>query len=76
MENIKENLSIIKEKFSNIRSLKTDIRNKISAGADNVIQESIEKRQLRRERVDVIKAFDELLKKPEILNVFRRLRDK
>ena len=83
MENIKETLSIleekrriIKEKLSNIKSLETDIINKVSAKADKIFQESTEERQLRMKTVDADKAFDELLKKPEILNVFRRLRDK
>ncbi|MBI0159404.1 MULTISPECIES: hypothetical protein [Snodgrassella] len=69
MENIEKNLSIIK-------SLETDIINKVSAKADKIFQESMEERQLRMKTVDADKAFDELLKKPEILNVFIRLRDK
>lgn len=83
MENIKETLSIleekrriIKEKLSNIKSLETDIINKVSAGADKIVQESMEERQLRMKTVDADETFSELLKKPEILNVFRRLRDK
>ncbi|PCL21288.1 hypothetical protein CPT77_02820 [Snodgrassella alvi] len=69
MENIEKNLSII-------RSLETDISNKISAGVDKIIQETMEERQLRMKTVDADEAFSELLKKPEILNVFIRLRDK
>ena len=69
MENIEKNLSIIK-------SLETDISNKISAGADKIFQETMEERQLRMKTVDADEAFSELLKKPEILNVFIRLRDK
>ncbi len=76
MENIKEKLRIIEKKFSIIMSLQTDIRNKISAKADKIVQESIGESQLRRKTVNVDKALDELLKKPEILNVFVRLRDK
>ena len=83
MEDIKEKLRIleenrrtIKEKLSNIRSLQTEIYNKISAGVDKIIQETMEERQLRMKTVDADEAFSELLKKPEILNVFRRLRDK
>lgn len=83
MEDIKEKLRIleenrrtIKEKLSNIRSLQTEIYNKISAKADKIFQESTEERQLRMKRVDANKAFSEMLKKPEILNVFIRLRDK
>lgn len=69
MENVEKNLSII-------RSLETDIINKISAGADKIFQETMEERQLRMKTVDADEAFSELLKKPEILNVFIRLRDK
>ena len=69
MENIEKNISIIK-------SLETDISNKISAGADKIVQETMEERQLRMKTVDADEAFSELLKKPEILNVFIRLRDK
>jgi len=69
MENIEKNLSII-------RSLETGIRNKVSAEADKIVQESMEERQLRMKTVDADEAFSELLKKPEILNVFIRLRDK
>lgn len=69
MENIEKKLSIIK-------SLETDISNKISAGADKIVQETMEERQLRMKTVDADEAFSELLKKPEILNVFIRLRDK
>ena len=83
MEDIKEKLRIleenrrtIKEKLSNIRSLQTEIYNKISAGVDKIIQETMEERQLRMKTVDADEAFSELLKKPEILNVFIRLRDK
>ena len=76
MENIKEKLRIIEKKFSIIMSLQTDIRNKISAKADKIVQESIGESQLRRKTVNVDKALDELLKKPEILNVFVCLRDK
>jgi len=83
MEDIKEKLRILEkefrileEKVSNLRSLETEIYNKISAKADKIFQESMEERQLRMKTVDADKAFDELLKKPEILNVFIRLRDK
>ena len=83
MEDIKEKLRILEkefrileEKHSNIRSLQTDILNKVSAKADKIFQESTEERQLRMKRVDPNKAFSEMLKKPEILNVFIRLRDK
>ena len=83
MENIKETLSILEEKrriinkkLSILRSLETDIRNKISAKADKIFQETTDERQLRMKTVDADEAFSELLKKPEILNVFRRLRDK
>ena len=83
MEDIKEKLRILEkefrileEKVSNIRSLETEIYNKISAKADKIFQESTEERQLRMKRVDANKAFSEMLKKPEILNVFIRLRDK
>ena len=83
MEDIKEKLRILEkefrileEKISNIRSLQTDIINKVSAKADKIFQESTEERQLRMKRVDANKAFSEMLKKPEILNVFIRLRDK
>ena len=76
MENIKEKLRIIEEKLSIVMSLQTDIRNKISAKADKIVQESIRESQLRRKTVNVDIALDELLKKPEILNVFVRLRDK
>jgi len=83
MEDIKEKLRIleenrrtIKEKLSNIRSLQTEIYNKISAGVDKIIQETMEERQLRMKTVDADEAFSESLKKPEILNVFIRLRDK
>lgn len=69
MENIEKNLSII-------RSLETGIRNKVFAEADKIVQESMEERQLRMKTVDADEAFSELLKKPEILNVFIRLRDK
>ncbi|WP_367414126.1 hypothetical protein ABX013_15715 [Snodgrassella alvi] len=69
MENIEKNLSII-------RSLETDIINKVSAKADKIVQETMEERQLRMKTVDADEAFSELLKKPEILNVFIRLRDK
>lgn len=69
MENIEKNLSIIK-------SLETDIINKVSAKADKIFQETMEERQLRMKTVDADEAFSELLKKPEILNVFIRLRDK
>ena len=83
MENIKETLSIleekrriIKEKLSNIKSLETDIINQVSTKADKIFQETTDERQLRMKTVDADEAFSELLKKPEILNVFRRLRDK
>ena len=83
MEDIKEKLRILEkefrileEKVSNLRSLETEIYNKISAKADKIFQESTEERQLRMKRVDANKAFSEMLKKPEILNVFIRLRDK
>ena len=69
MENIEKNLSII-------RSLETDIINKVSAKADKIFQETMEERQLRMKTADADEAFSELLKKPEILNVFIRLRDK
>lgn len=69
MENIEKNLSIIK-------SLETDISNKISAGADKIIQETMEERQLRMKTVNADKALNTLLSDPDILNVFIRLRDK
>lgn len=83
MEDIKEKLRILEkefrileEKISNIRSLQTDIINKASAKADKIFQESTEERQLRMKRVDVEEEFSKMLKNPEILNVFIRLRDK
>lgn len=69
MENIEKNLSIIK-------SLETDISNKVSAEADKIIRESTEERQLRMKTINVDKAFNTLLSDPDILNVFIRLRDK
>ena len=69
MENIEKNLSVIK-------SLETDISNKISAGADKIVQETMEERQLRMKTVNVDKALNTLLSDPDILNVFIRLRDK
>ena len=69
MENIDKNLSVIK-------SLETDISNKISAGADKIVQETMEERQLRMKTVNVDKALNTLLSDPDILNVFIRLRDK
>ena len=83
MEDIKEKLRILEkefrileEKVSNLRSLETEIYNKISAKADKIFQESTEERQLRMKRVDVEEEFSKMLKNPEILNVFIRLRDK
>ena len=83
MEDIKEKLRILEkefrileEKISNIRSLQTDIINKASAKADKIFQESMEERQLRMKTVDVEEEFSKMLKNPEILNVFIRLRDK
>ena len=83
MEDIKEKLRILEkefrileEKISNIRSLQTDIINKASAKADKIFQESTEERQLRMKTVDVEEEFSKMLKNPEILNVFIRLRDK
>lgn len=83
MEDIKEKLRILEkefrileEKISNIRSLQADIINKASAKADKIFQESTEERQLRMKRVDVEEEFSKMLKNPEILNVFIRLRDK
>lgn len=69
MENIDKNLNVIK-------SLETDISNKISAGADKIVQETMEERQLRMKTVNVDKALNTLLSDPDILNVFIRLRDK
>jgi len=69
MENIEKNLSII-------RSLETDIINKVSAKADKIVQETMEERQLRMKTVNVDKALNTLLSDPDILNVFIRLRDK
>lgn len=69
MENINETLSVIK-------SLEAEIDNISSAGVDKIFQESTDERQLRMKTVDADEAFSELLKKPEILNVFIRLRDK
>ncbi|OOX79721.1 hypothetical protein [Snodgrassella alvi] len=69
MENIEKNLSIIK-------SLETDISNKISAGADKIVQETMEERQLRMKTVNADKAFNALLNDQKILDVFIRLRDK
>ncbi|MGE9659246.1 hypothetical protein ACQP6C_12235 [Snodgrassella alvi] len=66
----------IEKTFSLIKSLGKDKQKKIFAKADKIFQESMEERQLRMKTVDADKAFDELLKKPEILNVFIRLRDK
>ena len=83
MEDIKEKLRILEkefrileEKVSNIRSLETEIYNKISVKADKIFQESTEERQLRMKTVDVEEEFSKMLKNPEILNVFIRLRDK
>ena len=69
MENIEKNLSII-------RSLETDIINKVSAKADKIVQETMEERQLRMKTVNVDKALNTLLSDPDSLNVFIRLRDK
>ncbi|ORF37002.1 hypothetical protein [Snodgrassella alvi] len=69
MENIEKNLSII-------RSLETDIINKVSAKADKIVQETMQERQLRMKTVNVDKALNTLLSDPDILNVFIRLRDK
>ena len=69
MENIDKNLSII-------RSLETDIINKVSAKADKIVQETMEERQLRMKTVNADKAFNALLNDQKILDVFIRLRDK
>ena len=69
MENIEKNLSIIK-------SLETDIINKVSAKADKIFQESTEERQLRMKTVNIDKSFNALLNDQEVLDVFIRLRDK
>ena len=69
MENIDKNLSII-------RSLETDIINKVSAKADKIVQETMEERQLKMKTVNADKAFNALLNDQKILDVFRRLRDK
>lgn len=69
MENIDKNLSII-------RSLETDIINKVSAKADKIVQETMEERQLKMKTVNADKAFNALLNDQKILDVFIRLRDK
>lgn len=76
MENINETLSVIKLLETEIKSLEAEIDNISSAGVDKIFQESTDERQLRMKTVDADEAFSELLKKPEILNVFLRLRDK
>lgn len=69
MGNIEKNLSIIS-------SLETDLSNRVSVEADEIVQKSMSERQLRMKTVNVDKTFNTLLNNPDVLDVFIRLRDK